>query len=57
MLCLWECTFEQEIHRGMRNLAALSERTWSTERHWSDTEFMHRANATLNRIARFIQTV
>ena len=57
MLCLWECTFEQEIYRGMRNLAALSERTWSTERHWSDTEFMHRANPTLNRIARFIQTV
>ena len=57
MLCLWECTFEQEIYRGMRNLAALSERTWSTDRQWSEIDFIHRANTTLNRIARFIQAV
>lgn len=57
MLCLWECTFEQEIGRGMNNLAALSERTWSVNRHWSDIDFFNRARPTLHRIARLIQSV
>lgn len=57
MLCLWECTFEQEIHRGINNLAALSERTWTVERLWDGIDFMRRINPSLNRIARLIQSV
>ena len=57
MLCLWECTFEQEINRGINNLCALSERTWSVNRHWSEREFFNRATPTINRVARLIQSV
>ena len=56
-LCLWECTFEQEINRGMNNLAALSERTWNVERLWSEIDFINRAKPSINRIARLIQQV
>ncbi len=31
-LCAWECTYEEEIDVMVENLAALSERTWRTER-------------------------
>lgn len=31
MMCAWEMTFEQEIGQVMAHLAAMSERTWSTE--------------------------
>ena len=56
-LCLWECTFEQEISRGINNLAALAERTWTVKRLWSELEFMGRATPAINRIARLIQSV
>ena len=56
-LCLWECTFEQEINRGINNLSALSERTWTVRRLWSEQEFMNRARPAINRIARLIQSV
>ena len=57
MLCLWECTFEQEIYRGMNNLAALSERTWNVDGVWSGNDFYYRVTPALNRIARLIQSV
>ena len=57
MLCLWECTFEQEINRGMNNLAALSEKTWSVESRFSGIDFIRRATPSINRIARLIQSV
>ena len=57
MLCLWECTFEQEINRGINNLAALSEKTWSVNNRFSGMDFIHRARPTVNRIARLIQSV
>ena len=57
MLCLWECTFEQEINRGINNLTALSERTWSVKRHWESIDFLHRVTPSINRIARLIQSV
>ena len=57
MLCLWECTFEQEINRGINNLTALSERTWSVKRYWDETDFINRATPSINRIARLIQSV
>jgi hexosaminidase len=31
MMCAWEMTFEEEIGQVMAHLAAMSERTWSTE--------------------------
>lgn len=55
VLCLWECTFEQEISKGINHLAALSERTWSVKRYWSDSEFINRATSTIHRVARLIQ--
>ena len=57
MLCLWECTFEQEINRGINNLAALSERTWTVKRCYNTVDFINRAKPSLHRIARLIQSV
>ena len=56
-LCLWECTFEQEIWRGINNLSAMSERVWNVEKHFSNPEFFNRARYTNHRIARYIQSV
>ena len=56
-LCLWECTFEEEISRGINNLTAMSERVWNTDGKWTVQEFCNRARHTVHRIARFIQTV
>ena len=55
MLCLWECTFEEEISRAIYNLSALSERTWSTEKRGDNLSFFHRARPTFHRAARLIQ--
>lgn len=56
-LCLWECTFEEEISRGINNLSAMSERVWTVERQNSNQEFFGRARFTNHRIARYIQSV
>jgi hexosaminidase len=56
-LCLWECTFEEEIYRGINNLTAMSERVWTVKRLWNDQEFFNRARFTIHRIARLIQNV
>ena len=56
-LCLWECTFEQEIWRGINNLSAMSERVWNIEKNFSNQEFFGRARFTNHRIARYIQAV
>ena len=56
-LCLWECTFEQEISRGLNNLTAMAERVWNTNGKWVVQEFCDRAKNTIYRIARLIQTV
>ena len=56
-LCLWECTFEQEIWRGINNLSAMSERTWNVEKRFNNQEFFGRARSTNHRIARYIQKV
>ena len=55
MLCLWECTFEEEIGRAIYNLSALSERTWSVEKRSDNLSFFHRARPTVHRVARLIQ--
>jgi hexosaminidase len=57
MLCLWECTFEEEIGRGINNLSALSERTWNVKRRHGTLDFIHRARGAIHRIARLIQSV
>ena len=56
-LCLWECTFEQEISRCLNNLTAMTERVWNTNGKWVVQEFCDRAKNTIYRIARLIQTV
>ena len=56
-LCLWECTFEQEISRGLNNLTAMAERVWNTNGKWVVQEFCDRAKNTIYRIARLIQSV
>ncbi|MBQ2968616.1 MAG: family 20 glycosylhydrolase [Clostridia bacterium] len=37
MLCTWSCTYEQEIKRVLKDLPALSDRTWNTT-GYVDTE-------------------
>lgn len=56
-LCVWECTFEQEISRTMEHLAALSERTWTVRRLWGDAQFKDRARHIEKRIADYIRDV
>lgn len=56
-LCLWECTFEEEIYRGIKNLSAMSERVWTVKRLWTDEEYINRAYPTIRRISRLIQNV
>lgn len=56
-LCLWECTFEQEISKCLNNLTAMAERVWNVGYAWSAQEFYNRARPTIHRIARYIQTV
>ena len=57
MLCLWECTFEEEIYKGIKNLSALSERVWTVKRLWSTQEFFNRARLGIRKISRYIQSV
>ena len=56
-LCLWECTFEEEISRGINNLTAMSERVWNVDKHWTVQDFCNLARHTVHRVARFIQSV
>ena len=56
-LCLWECTFEEEITKCINNLTAMSERVWNVDKIWTVQEFCNRARHTVHRLARFIQTV
>jgi len=55
ILCSWEQTFEQEINFIMENLAAMSERTWSTKRVVDDKEYSEKFDSQRLRIARIIQ--
>lgn len=57
MLCLWECTYEQEIGKGINNLAALAEKTWTVNNRYGGIEFIRRTRTSLHRIARLIQSV
>ena len=56
-MCLWECTFEEEVSRCINNLTAMSERVWNVNNSWTVQEFCNRARHTVHRLARFIQTV
>lgn len=49
-LSAWELTYEREINFVMENLAALSERTWSTKRICNDAEF-HKKHVKIMHIA------
>lgn len=56
-LCLWECTFEEEISKCIKNLTAMAERVWNVNNSLTVQEFCERARFTIRKIARFIQTV
>ena len=56
-LCLWECTFEEEISRGIEHLCAMSERVWNATVLPVSKDFFYRAKPTIHRISRYIQTV
>lgn len=56
-LCLWECTFEEEISKCIKNLSAMSEKVWNVNGNPSLEEFCERARFTIRKIARFIQAV
>lgn len=47
ILCVWECTYEEEVDRASENLAALSERTWTIRRYAEDEEFRTKLDAIL----------
>jgi len=46
-LCVWECTYEQEIGEAREKLAALSERTWNIRRYLEDGEFRAKLDSLL----------
>ncbi len=55
ILCVWECTFEQEIARACENSTALAERTWNTVSSTDYRTFRKAAESALRRINKLIQ--
>lgn len=54
-LCAWEMTYDEEISTVMANLAALSERVWSTERMRTMDDFWSGFRRIYDILARIIQ--
>ncbi len=55
-LCVWECTYEEEIDCLRRNLAALSEKTWTVRRVISDAQFAENSRPLLSAAEKLAQT-
>ncbi len=56
ILCVWECTFEQEISRACENSTALAERTWNAGELKGERRAVRKAaEAALVKILKLIQ--
>lgn len=53
-ICIWECTYEQEISTAIHNATALSERLWTVNRLWDQPAYHTRHHGMLPRIAALI---
>lgn len=49
-LCVWECTYEREIHTAVNNATALSERLWTVKRLWDEKTYFERHDEVIRRL-------
>ena len=54
ILCSWEMTYEQEMGRVLENLAAMSERVWTTARVLSDSDYNAVYKSYCGRVAKML---